>query len=239
MEGANFLIMMPWGRVGSNLLFNSIGQRVGPIARKFANENFNLLRDADQQLAWTREFYTAPDRPALVGCKQNILSVGDRGRLSDLLGELSVSLVRLRRRNIVKVAVSLLRAEIYAAQSRARTGVAVWGVRSDCEPLGPTPLDTRRFLEVAARATQADAMLAAFSPATPTLDIEYGQLRDGGGRIAAEVCDWLGLTVSREARPYFIKATPDDLASAVPNLASLREALVASPLRELEWMFDE
>ncbi len=231
--------MMPWGRVGSNLLFNSMGQIVGPIPRKFANENFNTLKDADQQLAWTRTFYIAEDRPPLVGCKQNILSVADRGRLSDLLAELTVSLIRLRRENIVKVAISLLRAEIYAARSRALTGVAVWGVRSDSEPLGPTPLDAERFLQVAARARQADAMLAEFSPATRTLDIEYGQLRDGGGRLAEQVCDWLSLPVARKARPYFAKATPDDLASAVPNLAVLREALAASDLRDLEWMFDE
>ncbi|MGI8839808.1 MAG: hypothetical protein ACR2F8_03340 [Caulobacteraceae bacterium] len=236
--GARFLIMMPWGRVGSNLLFNSIGQIVGPIPRKFANENFNTLRDADAQLAWARAFYDGEDRPPLVGCKQNVLSVGDPARLSDLLAELSVSLIRLRRHNIVKVAVSLLRAQIYAAQSRARTGVAVWGVRSDSEPLGPTPLNTAQFIEVAARANEADAMLARFAPATPTLDVEYGQLRDGGVGLAEQVCDWLGLPVSRQARPYFTKATPDDLASAVPNLASLREALAASPLRELDWMFD-
>lgn len=231
--------MMPWGRVGSNLLFNSIGQIVGPIARKFANENFNLLREADQQLAWTRTFYTAEDRPPLVGCKQNVLSVADRPRLSDLLAELSVQLIRLRRQNIVKVAVSLLRAEIYAARSRAQTGVAVWGVRSDSEPLAPTPLDPRRFLEVAARARQADEMLAEFSPATRTLDLEYEQLRDGGGQLAEQVCDWLGLPVFRKARPHFAKATPDDLVRAVPNLACLREALAGSPLGDLEWMFDD
>ena len=239
MAAASFLIMMPWGRVGSNLLINSIGQIAGPIARKFVNENFNLLSDADQQLAWTRTFYTAEDRPPLVGCKQNILSVGDRGRLSDLLAELPVPLIRLRRQNIVKVAVSLLRAEIYAAHSRALTGVAVWGVRSDSEPLRPMPLDAGRFLQVAARANQADAMLAEFSPDTRTLDVEYRQLQDGGAQLAEQVCDWLGLPVSRKARPYFAKATPDDLARAVPNLASLREAMADSPLRDLEWMFDE
>ncbi|MEO8927810.1 MAG: hypothetical protein ABI306_11680 [Caulobacteraceae bacterium] len=239
MAGASFLIMMPWGRVGSNLLFNSIGQAVGPIARKLANENFNRLRDADAQLAWAREFYTTPDNPPLVACKQNILSIADPGKLSDLLAELAVPLIRIRRENILKVAVSQLRAELYAEQSLALTGVRVWGVRSGREPLGPASLDPERFVQVAVHARRADEMLAAFSPATRTLDIEYGQLREGGDDVAERVCDWLGLEVAKKARPAFAKATPDDLAIAVPNLADLRQALARSPLAELDAMFDE
>jgi hypothetical protein len=233
------MIMMPWGRVGSNLFLNSLGQAVGPIARKFANENFNLLRDPDAQLAWTRAFYTAEDGPGLIGCKQNILSVGDREKMSDLLAELAVPLIRLRRVNILKVAISQLRAEIYAARSLEQTGVRVWGVRSDREPLGPEPLDPKRFLQVAAHAKLADELLDAFSPATRTLDIDYKQLQDGGDQAVEQVCVWLGLAMSRKARPAFAKATPDDLAQAVPNLATLRETLRESPLRSLEWMFDE
>ncbi len=239
MVGATFLIMTPWGRVGSNLLFNSIGQVIGSVERKFVNENFNRLREGDQQLAWTRAFYTAPDNPPLVGCKQNILSVGDPEALGDLVAELGVPLIRLRRANILKVAVSQLRAEIYAEQSRERTGVAAWGVRSDTEPLGPVALDATRFLHVASHARRADDLLARFSPATRTLDLEYRQLQGADNQAAEQVCGWLGLSVTQKARPFFAKATPDDLAAAVPNLASLREALAASPLAELDAMFDE
>ncbi|MDQ2765166.1 MAG: hypothetical protein M3Y22_17325 [Pseudomonadota bacterium] len=239
MPGAAFLIMMPWGRVGSNLLFNSIGQAAGLAPRRFVNENFNLLREPSEQLSWLRAFYTSINNPPLVGCKQNILSVGDRLALSALLAELAVPLIRLRRSNILKVAVSQLRAEIYAERSRVLTGVAVWGVRTDSEPMGPTVLNADRFLQVATRARQADAMLAEFSPDTPTLDVEYAQMCAGVDKVTEQVCEWLGLAVSRKTRPYFTKATPDDLASAVPNLADLRRALARSPLAELDGMFDE
>jgi hypothetical protein len=233
------MIMMPWGRVGSNLIFSSLGQVVGPIARRLVNENFNRLREPGEQLSWTRTFYTAEDNPPLVGSKQNILSVGDREGLSDLLTELSVPLIRLRRENVLKVAVSQLRAEIYAARSLAQTGVRAWGVRADHEPLGPEPLDPQRFLQVATHAKLADGMLNDFSPATRTMNIDYKQLHSGGDQVTAQVCDWLEIPVSRKARPAFKKATPDDLAQAVPNLESLRDALRESPLRGLEWMFDE
>jgi len=239
MAGATFLIMTPWGRVGSNLLFNSIGQVVGATSRKFVNENFNLLRDAAAQLAWTRAFYTDKEGPPLIGCKQNILSVGDREALGELVADLGVPLIRLRRANILKVAVSQLRAEIYAARSRERTGVAAWGVRSDSEPLGPVELDAGRFLRVASHARRADDLLARFSPATRTLDLEYRQLQGGDNQAAEQVCGWLGLSVTQKARPFFTKATPDDLAAAVPNLTNLREALAASPLADLDAMFDE
>lgn len=239
MAGVTFFIMTPWGRVGSNLLFNSLGQVIGSMARKFVNENFNLLRDPEAQLAWTRAFYAHQDGTPLIGCKQNILSVADRSALGELLAELAVPLVRLRRANILKVAVSQIRAEIYAAQSRERTGVAVWGVRTDAQPLGAVELDANRFLQVATRAREADDMLTAFAPATPTLDLEYRQLQSGDDQAAEQVCGWLGLTVSQKARAFFVKATPDSLAAAVPNLASLRAALAASPLADLEPMFDE
>ena len=235
---ARFMIMTPWGRVGSNLLLNSFGQLIGRIPRRLVNETLNRLPGADDQLAWIRAFYAVDDGAPLVGSKQNILALADRERVGGLLAELEISLIRLRRDNLVKVAVSQLRAEIYAQRSKSETGVAAWGVRPNRQPLGPETLDPARFVQVAADARRAGEWLSDFAPATRTLDLEYADLADGGQSAGRRLCVWLGVEAAGEVKPAFTKATPDDLRAAVPNLAELRAALMGSPLADLEWMFD-
>lgn len=237
-ETVKFWMMMPRGRVGSNLLLNNIKQIVGMDRCMLINENFNAMRSPEAQLAWIEEFYAAGAGLDLIGCKQNIRTIGALDRVGSLLADNGVRLVRLRRDNYLKVAISQLRAELYAARSRAETGVARWGVYNGRLPLEPTPLDPRRFLRLVELARDTDGQLARFAPDTPTLDIEYRQLQAGSDKVAADVCHWLGLAVSRRATPAFVKATPDNLEEAVPNLPDLREALNQSPLSDLAYMFD-
>ena len=236
---AKFWMMIPWGRVGSNLLLNNIKQMVGSGRCTLINENFNVMPSIETQLAWIGDFYGASTDLDLVGCKQSILSVGALDRVGSLLADLGIALIRVRRANFVKVAISQLRAELFAEKSLLEIGAAKWGVRHGREPLGPAPLDPNRFLEIAALARSTDDLLAGFTPKTPTLDIEYRQLQADSVQVARAACEWLGLSVSRSAKPAFVKATPDDLDAAVPNLRSLREALSESPLHDLAPMFDE
>ena len=236
---AKFWMMIPWGRVGSNLLLNNIKQMVGSGRCTLVNENFNVMPSVEAQLAWMRDFYGTGTDLDLIGCKQSIRSVGALDPVGSLLAELGVGLIRVRRANFLKVAISQLRAELFAQRSLVETGAAKWGVRHGREPLGPAHLDPQRFLQIAALAKSTDDLLARFAPDTPTLDLEYRQLQTGSVEVAEAVCAWLGLFVSRPASPAFVKATPDDLEKAVPNLDSLREALRESDLRDLDPMFDE
>ncbi|MBA3810161.1 MAG: hypothetical protein H0X27_00650 [Caulobacteraceae bacterium] len=238
-EPAKFWMLIPWGRVGSNLLLNNLKQIVGPDDCSLINENLSVTQSVKTQLSWVREFYAQQTPLALIGCKQNIRSVAAPRRLSSLLENLGIALIRLRRENYVKVAISQLRAELYAKRSVARFGVAKWGVRNGREPLESAPLDARRFLKGVGLAKHTDGLLARFTPDVPTLDLEYRQLQTGSDQVAADVCQWLGLAVSRPATPAFVKATPDNLEDAVPNLRELREALSRSTLRELAHMFDD
>jgi hypothetical protein len=233
-----FMIMMPWGRVGSNLLFSNIGQAVRQRRRRLANENFIKLKEGVRQSDWVRQFYGDAQDFDVVGSKQNILSVRRPDALSDVLVENEVRLIRMRRDNIVKVAISQLRAELYAERTRAETGMAVWGVRRAQAPLGPTVLGPRRFLRVVAKAKEADGLLSRFAPPVATFDIEYEEFQANLDHLSKQVCEWLGLEVDEKIQPIYIKATPDDLATAVPNLEELRAALRASALADLDPMFD-
>ena len=234
-----FMIIMPWGRVGSNLLFSSIEDAAHGRKPRFANENFIAIKDPKQQIEWTREFYGRADGFDLVGTKQNIFSVRNLEDMGNLLADIGVRLIRMRRANLVKVAISQLRAELYAERNLALRGFSTWGVRQGQEPLGPVVLKPQRFLRAVARARDADALLAQFAPAVATIETEYREIQADPSGVTARVCEWLGMTVEEEVVPTFIKATPDDLSLAVPNLDELRAALRASPLAHLDPMFDE
>lgn len=236
---AKFWMLIPWGRVGSNLLLNNLKQIVGSERCSLINENFSIAQSVKAQLSWVRDFYGSQTHLALIGCKQNIRSVVAPRRLAQLLEDMGVALIRLRRDNYVKVAISQLRAELYAKRSVAQSGVARWGVRHGREPLEPAPLDPGRFLKGVGLAKHTDSLVVRFRPDVPTLDLEYRQLQAGSDHVAADVCRWLGLSVSQPATPAFIKATPDNLEEAVPNLPVLREALSRSSLRDLAYMFDD
>lgn len=238
-EMTKFMILMPWGRVGSNVLMNNIAQICAIKERKFENENFNDIVGAEGQIRWAGEFYRNLRGLKLVGSKQNILSIADVDGLSAFLAETSVQLIRLRRRNIVKVAVSQLRAELYAAYSMAQSGVALWGVPSGSQPLGPAELDPACFLEILTTAKRADDLLVKFNPQTRAIDIEYEELKCDPEGVAERICRWLGLPIVRRAQSKYTKATPDDLSMAVTNLFALRESLKKSDLASLDYMFDE
>ena len=233
------MIMTPWGRVGSNMFMDSIKQLARDRTGKFDNEKFNELTNAADQLSWMTGFFSEIDGWRLIGSKQNILSIRDPRTVGMALRDLGVSLIRMRRANVLKVAVSQLRAEIYARKTLAQNGTAKWGVRLGQQPLGPAELDPRRFLTAVKIARDADERLVAFRPDLPTLDIDYRELQADPARIARYACRWLGLDVSSGISPRFIKATPDDLALAVPNLAELRAALGQSRMAALIPMFDE
>ena len=234
-----FMILMPWGRVGSNLLFSNIRQVLRNRKARFANENFISLKQNEEQIEWMRQFYGGFDGFDVAGSKQNILSVRQTDALGDVLTKLDVRLIKMRRVNIVKVAISQLRAEIYAERSATQTGVPAWGVRYDQSPLESAPLKPQRFLNVATRARKADSLLSCFSPPVATFDIEYDDLQSNPEHVTTRVCEWLGVATEDKIQTAYIKGTPDNLALAVPNLDELRFALRASPLADLESMFDD
>ena len=229
--------MTPWGRVGSNMFMGVIKQLARDRVGKYDNERLNEISGADEQERWLTEFFSETEELELIGSKQNILSIREPRTVGRI--DHGVSLIRMRRANVLKVAVSQLRAEIYARKTLAQNGTAMWGVRSGRVPLGPSELDPRRFLTAVKTAKSADEKILAFRPDLPTLDIDYRELQADPGRIVRYACRWLGLDVGGEVSPGFIKATPDDLATAVPNLAELRTALAQSRMAALAPMFDE
>ena len=223
-----FMLLMPWGRVGSNALFAILKQSA---AMKLNNENLNQLRTADEQSAWFMEFYEigSPSTSfAYIGSKQNLLAIRDFGALSQLLRENAVRIVRLRRDNIVKCAVSQMRAEQYADETGRTTGVRRWAVRPGKERLGATRLDPDILVKRIGLVQSLQGRLMAAFSGDRVLDIEYEDINRTLGRVVEDLRDFLDMTQSGFRVP-FLKATPDALPEAIENFAEIRERLSGTP----------
>lgn len=232
MEPRRFAILMPWGRVGSNLIMNIVAQS-GPA--KLANETFNTIKGEAEQLAWYREHYEfgaeEPSKP-VIGCKQNVLSITEPAGFAEQLLADGVRVVRMRRDNLVKVAVSQMRAELYAQRTKEETGKPRWAVRKGEQPLEPIAIDPdllERRLKIATKAHER--LLGMFSP-EQVLDIEYGDIRGDLTLLVQRLRVWIGLPTDQPFKVAFEKATSDDLRDAVLNFRQVKRRLRGTPYEE-------
>ena len=225
MTPVRFMLLMPWGRVGSNLLFAILRQSA---KMKLANESLNAIRTAEEQAAWFDAFYetdSAQPSQVFIGSKQNMLAIRDDAGLAARLRAAKVRVVRLRRADLVRAAVSQIRAELYAEKTGAETGERLWAVRKGMTPLSASTIDPELLLKRIAIMEAADArLMRAFDPAE-VLDVEYEDVNASLDGVVQRVRDYLGVPQAPYNVPY-VKATPDRLEDAIANhdevLAKLR-----------------
>jgi hypothetical protein len=223
-----FFAVMPWGRVGSNLIMSLIGQ--ADVPKKLNSERFNQLKTAEEQSAWLEEFYEVHGVPALtlIGSKQSVLSTRDIAGLERFLLIHNIKVIRMRRDNHLKAAISQMRAEEYAKKTLAETGKARWAVRKGDSSLGRTYLDPDILLQrISVMQNQQNRMMAVFS-SLECLDIEYEEINTDLSVVYNRVVRFLGFP-PKAMSVSFIKATPDDLRSGVSNFADIERALAGTP----------
>ena len=213
-----FLLLMPWGRVGSNLVFEILRQSA-PM--KLANESLNGVRSWDAQARWFAQFYetaTPATAHAFIGSKQNMLAVRDDAAFAQLCRAAGLRIVRLRRASILKTAVSQMRAEEHAKTTKS------WAVKRGGPTLGACAIDPALLLKRLRIMEACDARLSALFAPEETLDIAYEELAAALAPTIARVRAHLGVPQTPYKVP-FDKATPDRLADAIVNLEEVRAAL--------------
>lgn len=227
-----FMLLMPWGRVGSNLLVSILRQTRG---MKISGEYLNRLRTAEEQLAWLNEHYeigAAEPSRRFIGSKQNMRALRDADALKRFLKANGLAVVRLRRDNFVKSAVSQMRAAEYAQQAQRENREAGWFLKSGSEPLGPTRIDPELLMERIALMEGAQARLMdAFAP-DEVLDVEYEEIRGDVAGVTARMRAHIGLPDT----PYEIahsKFTPDDLKAAIANYEDVARRLAGTPYQAM------
>lgn len=227
---SRFLIVMPWGRVGSNLLMDLIRQ--ARVRKKLNSERFNQLPTIEDQVAWFENFYELHSQgsgASLIGSKQSVLSMRDLDTIEALLRSHSISVIRMRRENCLRAAISQIRAEQYAEKTRAETGSARWAQRTGEPGLGPSHIDPdillrrTRIMEV-----QQERMMNGFE-GLRLLEIEYGEINSQLMGVYNRVSEFLGLPCSAVSIP-FEKSTPEDLSHAITNYGEVERVLTRAGL---------
>ena len=236
---ARLLILMPWGRVGSNWLLMMLKDSFPETATRWRNEPFILKQDPAAQMAILSGHYAADDPEIeLIGCKSSIRVVTDLDMLARQSERLGLSIVRHRRDNLIKVAVSVIRGRRYAERTKERYGRQIWGVLKGDDPLPPVDIDPDEFVRALRNVVKTDEALRSFTPECPIYDLEYRKLKGDPDGVKDEILGWLGIAAQCPSKARFSKATPDSLATAVPNLDALRGATREAGYGELDGMFD-
>jgi hypothetical protein len=218
---------MPLGRVGSTLMISILTQSLADERLKLSNEIFTVHPEwtADQQDAALTKHYELAGRPSgatHIGGKESADAMADPDRISALCATGGIRVVRMRRANLVKAAVSQIRARRYAE----RTGE--WAVRAGMTPLEPIAIDPELLLRRIDEMDRADRRLMTMFGGCTVVDVEYQELLDDLHGVAHRVRDVLGIP-QRPFRVRHEKATPDDLAAAIPNLDEVARALAGTP----------
>ncbi len=223
-----FAILMPWGRVGSNLVTAALATS-GHV--KIDNEpttristlghNDGLSRDVigQQQFAHLRAFKEHhQDADTAVGLKLSHRSLmSPRKYLKDLV-DADFRLVVMLRSNFLKCAVSQLRA-LDRAQLQTNWQ-SPWAVaRTEPKP-GPTRIDPDeaiRLFKVFKKHQKALLDTVACVRAPDAMQIEYSRLAADPEATIRDVFSTIGMAQPERIRIPHKKATSDDLADDITN----------------------
>jgi hypothetical protein len=218
------MMLMPWGRVGSNLLF-AILRQSAPM--KLANESLNKLRTKEEQNTWFEGFYEV-GVPLLsfeyIGSKQSILAIRDVESMKKKIEENAVRVIRLRRDNYVKSAVSQIRA---AEHFKAASGQA-WVLRKGLPQTAPIRIEPDVLLARICSMRDAQENLMKVFLEEAVLDVEYEQINSDLEGVVFSVRKYLGLPNTPYRVPHE-KFTPDHLSLAIANYDEIFDRLSDTP----------
>jgi hypothetical protein len=238
-----FALLMPWGRVGSNLMAAALSRQPG-IA--LANEPTTRIRTDAQREGWSEAqvrraqfdqlaaFHAEhAGRRRAAGLKLSHRSLSEPLAYLTRLRAMDFLPVAMVRENTLKCAVSQMR-----AQARSRAGAAgggwrsPWAIGADEPKPGPAPLDPAEAIRLAgvfaeAQETMDRTLARVFG--SDVLRVEYRDLAADPEGEVARVFAHLGLDAPERLELAHRKATSDDLSEDVTNYAEFAAAVRASP----------
>jgi hypothetical protein len=199
-----------------------------------AGEKFHdRMKEPSIQLQAMREFLTPPllDSYRAIGFKIKLQDVGDPKGFAELLKERRVYIIHLGRRNLVKQAVSWIKAwHLYDA-----TGD--WNLYREQDRLVALTIDPAEFKTRLQQVEKRYRMLREYVMLLelPTLSLYYEDLLADKRNTIDLALSFLGVQI-KPVEGKAIKNTSDDLRQAIGNFDELRSLYIGTAY---EAMFDE
>lgn len=200
-------------------------------------ERFAVMRqkgqNAAQQLAWARDFYTAPlvGSAAAIGFKTKLVDVLDPSGFTALLKEKQINVIHMQRRNRIKAVVSRMNARrLYEATGN-------WNLYDKSDRMPPMNIEHETFARYLREREEADEELSTYVSHLhlPTLRVTYEDLLVDRDAILRQIFSFLNVP-PHPVQEKTMKHTKDDLREVIENFDDLRAHYAGSPY---EAMFDE
>ena len=236
----HFIILMPWGRVGSNLAFNIIGQ-----TKKFelANEpltgiksrNKNASKEELTQLQseWFSTFFDeliANGKSG--GTKLSVASVSDLGSFVEGLKARELRMIYMDRRNVVKTAISVLKAEVYAQKHQEKYGNSTWAVRPGREIKEKATIDIERLHTTIKTCESNQSLMKRISGEIAGLEIFYEDLLHNLDAQIIRLLKYLDCEAFKYNVP-FVKAVNNDLSTEIENFEQVIDSLKNDEFKQM------
>lgn len=204
-----FLILFP-GRTGSTYLISCLQAHSQVIAE------FEKLCDktSEQQQAFVREFYDTPRhrRIRAVGFKTKPKTIRDHDGFAAMMRERGIRINQLRRRNLVKAAVSTINAR------RLFDLTGEWNRSNTIKEVGPLLVPPEKLVEMIDLCAHDRAEVKRYVDflKLPTITLDYEDLLADRKAFFAQIAGFL--EIGRiTLRGAFEKNTNDDLRHALVN----------------------
>ena len=226
------------GRSGSTFLIESLASHPEIRTEK---EYLSTLRKRiergkappDAQLRWVEEFLEvgAESGCRAVGFKTKFRDILDPGELKAVLQRLGAKIILLRRRNRIKLLVSLMN----AVRLNEKTGD--WNLYDRNQRIPRLHIDPNEFAGWFEKTESRHRELTEYAEAfgLPMLKLFYEDILRDWPVTQSRVCEFLGVP-ARALQAGTQKHTSDDLRDVVINFAQLKAAYVGTTY---EAMFDE
>lgn len=217
-------VLLFQGRSGSTMMIEALNDHPDILA---CGESLIAFKAAGglAQIEWVNRYFAAgraQDRSA-VGFKTKLTDLLDPAAFAAMLRETNCRIVHLERDNLVKQAISWIRADVlFARTGEHNIWESAYAIPSIC-------IDPEELIDRVRAIEAGQTILRRFlrGLGLPTCRISYERLLAVPEIQFRRVQNFLGVRPAVIA-PHSVKHTDDDLRLAVPNLGALRQRLAGT-----------
>ena len=201
-------LLMPWGRVGSNVLLSMFGDN--PLVH-VENEPLTVIGgkksepDLAQKSWYIKSISEDISKPVLL-MNLSIRSILDHNFfLNELAKERGAEFIFLSRKNLAHIAFSVLKARHYAELHKARFGRETWAVKAGREIKAQTPVRISKFMELIDLIESDKIQFDTYRKRLGGVDTYYSDIQMSLSMVVEELCGRFDIPVP-SSKPQFVKA---------------------------------